>query len=31
LVAQARLEQLTIVARDDRIEQYDVAVLDASR
>jgi PIN domain nuclease of toxin-antitoxin system len=31
LVAQARLEGLTLVARDDAIERYDVAVIDAAR
>ena len=31
LVAQAQLERLTLVARDDEIDKYDVAVLDASR
>jgi PIN domain nuclease of toxin-antitoxin system len=29
LVAQAQLEGLTLVAGDDRIERYDVALLDA--
>jgi PIN domain nuclease of toxin-antitoxin system len=29
LVAQAQLEGLTLVARDDRILRYDVALLDA--
>jgi PIN domain nuclease of toxin-antitoxin system len=31
LVAQARLEELTLVARDDQIDKYDVNVIDASR
>ena len=31
LVAQAQLEELTLVARDDAIDEYDVAVLDATR
>jgi PIN domain nuclease of toxin-antitoxin system len=31
LVAQARLENLALVARDDAIDRYDVAVIDASR
>lgn len=30
LVAQAQVEQMTLVARDDEIDKYDVAVLDAS-
>jgi PIN domain nuclease of toxin-antitoxin system len=30
LIAQAQLEQMTLVARDDRIDLYDVRVLDAS-
>lgn len=31
LVAQAQLEQMTLVARDDDIDRYDVRLLDASR
>jgi PIN domain nuclease of toxin-antitoxin system len=31
LVAQARLEELALVARDDAIDKYDVTVIDASR
>ena len=31
LVAQAQLEELTLVARDDEIDAYAVAVLDAAR
>jgi PIN domain nuclease of toxin-antitoxin system len=30
LVAQARLEDLALVARDDQIDKYDVTVIDAS-
>jgi PIN domain nuclease of toxin-antitoxin system len=30
LVAQARIENLALVARDDEIDKYGVAVLDAS-
>lgn len=31
LIAQARLEDLELVARDDEIDRYEVRVLDASR
>jgi PIN domain nuclease of toxin-antitoxin system len=31
LVAQARLEDLALVAHDDQIDKYDVTVIDASR
>lgn len=31
LIAQARSEGLTLVARDDQMEKYDVSILDASR
>jgi PIN domain nuclease of toxin-antitoxin system len=31
LVAQARLENLALVARDEAIDRYDVTVIDASR
>jgi len=31
MIAQAQLEELTLLARDDQIEKYDVSVLDASR
>lgn len=31
LIAQARLEELALVARDDEIDRYDVLVVDASR
>jgi PIN domain nuclease of toxin-antitoxin system len=30
LVAQAQLEEMTLVARDDQIDKYDASVLDAS-
>lgn len=30
LIAQARLEELTLVARDDHIDRYDVLLVDAS-
>lgn len=30
LIAQARLEDLTLVAHDERFERYDVALLDAA-
>ena len=30
LVAQAQIEEMTLVARDDEIDKYDVSVLDAS-
>ena len=30
MIAQAQLEDLTLVARDDRIDAYDVSILDAS-
>lgn len=29
LIAQAQLEELTLVARDDEIDKYDVSILDA--
>jgi len=31
LIAQARSEDLTLVARDDEMEKYEVTILDASR
>lgn len=31
MIAQAQLEDLTLVARDDAIDRYDVSVIDASR
>ena len=31
MIAQAQLEDLTLLARDDQIDKYEVSVLDASR